>query len=389
MHVAAGAVYGLSVLLYVSNVIPVAVVGVAGLVASLRTHVAWIVPVVSVSTAALGAGIAHAISGSPLPIQQWLVSYAGGTANMSFGGNALLSLFRVVFGLGSSLVASRGAARLVRRWSEGADSVDPLPGDAIELAIWGAALVVAFGLTVLALGSLRRTRGLERAALLTGAASCVALFAFNYRWIGSDPQFWVPVVPLLWIVWGFAFARIPRAAAVGGIALLVLLLPYNVFRELRPLRGDTRPKAQRVELMNHTADGSLIITPGLDWVATLCRYYTMGDRDVLSLWGLSVEPEYTGNWSNYLDAVGRRVDEAFAAGSPVYVRGVVEEAHPDGVPWRDMAPRGFPLAGLQTWLARYEARRAFTVGGDVYWELSPSTQVHTPYEASPASPESL
>ncbi|MGH2570003.1 MAG: hypothetical protein ACRDGR_02175, partial [bacterium] len=139
---------------------------------------------------------------------------------------------------------------------------------------------------------------------------------------------------------------------------------------LHRVRGDREPSLQRAELMRLAPEPCLIVTPGLDWMDGYCRYYGLGDRRVLSLWGLSVDPAYAGNLEGYLAALRSAIDDALEAGRPVLVHGVVDEPYPRGVPWRDMAPRGFPLERIQATLAEYPARPGFSVRGRELFELT-------------------
>ena len=371
LHFAAGFAYGLSVLTYVSNVLPVAVIGIVSVIAARRSWRFWIAPVSAVAVVVAGVAFAHSMSASELAIHRWVASYGGGSAVMSFGGNVALSAFRVIYGLGASLIASQGAARWVRHWTEGAESIEPRPSDALDLVAWGAALIFAGLATVLVLRRWSSLRGIQRAALGVCAGSVLAFLAFNYLWIGSDPQFWVPVVPFLWIAWGFGFAPSAQWRAGVIVVAVAVMIPYNVLCDLRPARGDATPKLHRIELQGRVERGSLVITPGLDWLATMCRYLPMEGRPVLVLWSVSTDPRYAGDLPQYLDDLDARIEATFAAGHPVYVRGVIEEPFPDGIPWREMEPRGFPLAAIQDRFARYEVGQAFTIGGDVFWKLSP------------------
>jgi hypothetical protein len=258
----------------------------------------------------------------------------------------------------------------VRRWTEGEGSVLPLPGDAIDLALWAATLAGAGAMTALAARRLRRLGGLHRAVLAVCLGSAVLVAAFNFAWIGSHPHFWVPAIPALWIAWGFALEGSRRKAAVAA-TIAAVLLPYNVLASLRPLRGDTDPKLRRAELLIRAPDGCLVVTAGLDWFDGYARYFGLGSRSVLSLWRLSTDPAYAGDLPSYLAAVESRIDDALAAGRPVLVAGVLDEKFLRGVPWREMEPRGFPLERIQSALAGYPSRPAFAIRGTEYRELAP------------------
>ena len=372
LRVAAGVAYGVSILFYITNASLVGVLGLAAVGELLvrRRPRALIVPAVAVLVAALGLAVVHASTGSSVPLHRWVLAYAGGASNVTYGGVSLISLFRVAFGLGSSLVGVPGAARLVRRWTEGEGSIEAQPLDGIDLAVWGVALAAAGALTVVAATRLRRLEGLQRAALAVCLACAALLGAFNFLWIGSDPQFWVPVLPLLWIAWGFALGRSARAAVLAAAISVGALLPFNALGALHRVRGDREPSLQRAELMGLAPEPCFLVTPGLDWMDGYCRYYGLGDRRVLSLWDLSVHPEFVGDLDGYLEALRSAIDGALADGRPVFVHGVLDERFPRGVPWRDMGPRGFPLERIQATLAEYVSRPGFSVRGREFWELT-------------------
>jgi hypothetical protein len=369
---AAGVAYGVSILFYVTNAALVAVLGVAavgGLLVRRRAR-ALIVPAIGVLVAGLGVVVVHAATGSSLPVHRWVLAYGGGASNVTYGGVSLISLFRVVFGLGGSLVGTPGAARLVRRWTEGEESIEPQPLDGVDFAVWSVAVVAAGALTVRAGAWLPRLEGSQRAALAVCLASAALLASFNFLWIGSDPQFWVPVLPLLWIAWGLALGRSRRAAVPAAMIAVGFLLPYNVFGTLHRFRGDREPSLQRAELMRLAPEPCFLVTPGLDWMDGYCRYHGLGDRRVLSLWELSVRPEFAGELDGYLAELRSAIDGALGAGRPVFVHGVLDERFPRGVPWRDMGPRGFPLERIQATLAEYPSRPGFSVRGREFVELT-------------------
>jgi hypothetical protein len=211
---------------------------------------------------------------------------------------------------------------------------------------------------------------LQRGALAVCLACAVPLILFNFLWIGSDPQFWVPVLPLLWIAWGFALGKSARAAVLAAVVTVGVLTPFNALGALHRVRGDREPSLQRAELMRLAPEPCFLVTPGIDWMDSYCRYYGLGERRVLSLWELSTRPEFAGDLDGYLAALRSAIDDALAAGRPVFVHGVLDERFPRGVPWREMGPRGFPLERIQATLAEYSSRRAFSVRGQEFVEIT-------------------
>jgi hypothetical protein len=388
-HVAAGIAYGFSILLYMNNVFPVAVVAAASLFAfAFRrrrtmlagertltpstpfTSAAFIVPMLAAAVAGVGMTLAHARSQSPLSLFQWMGSYAGGSADLSYGGPSPLSLFRAAFGFVNALAGAQGAARLIRNWMEGEKSIQPKAGDAMELAIWAAALAAAGWLTALAVGRVRRLSGLHRAVVVVCLASALLVAIFNFVWIGSHPHFWVPGLIAIWIAWGFGLQPSPRRTAIVAAVCIVVILPWNVFHTLRPLRGDLEPKLRHAAILRLTPERSLIIAPGLDWLDSYGRYFTMGERNVLSIWRLSTDPAYSGNLEGYLSTIERMIDDSLNRGHPVFVEGILDERFPEGIPWREMEPRGFPLDRIRNTLLKYPSKPAFTMFEDGYRELT-------------------
>lgn len=329
-----------------------------------------LVPAAALVVAFAGTLLAHAMSGTALPLHRWIVSYAGGNSGLSFGGSPLLSLSRAAFGFGNALVGSPGAARLLRFWSEGAESIRPLSGDGLHLAFWAAALLGTAGMSLLAVSKFGRLDDFRRAVLAVCLASAVLLVAFNVAWIGSHPHFWVPAIPAVWIAWGFALESMSRRQLIAVAAVVVGLFFHNVFASLRPFRGDLDSKLRRAELLEQTPDDCLVISGGLDWFDAYGRYFTPGKRTLLSLWSLSTKPEFAGHAGDFLAAVEKTIEDALAVGRRVFVSGVIDEKYPEGIPWREMEPRGFSLGPIQDVLTEYPHRKAFTIRGVDHFELT-------------------
>lgn len=368
LHGVAGIAYGLAILTFVNNVFPVVAIAATLLLFDRRRSAAWVIAFAAGLPAA-GFALAHRLLAPELPLLSWLTSYGGGGVNLGYGGVSLIGLARAFLGMGDSLAPVRGAARFVRARAEGAGSVEALPGDGGFFLLWLAVTCAVAVLFVAALVRARRRRGDGAGIVGVAAVSVVLLFLFNLNWIGSDPQFWIPALPCLWVLFGYGADRGARSR-IAFHATALLLLPANLAVSVIPLRADEAPERNRTALEAEVEPGSLVVTPGLDWIDGLGRYRPPPGIRLFSLWRESTEPRWAGDAEGYYAFVDSLVGDALDRGTPVYVKRLFDETRPRDVPWREMAPRGFAFEEIRDRLSRYPTGDPIRIGDDIYRRLS-------------------
>lgn len=373
--VAAGFLYGLSVLFLANNALvagPIIAIALLGSEGKRRRDGLLLAGLAVLLPVAILAA-AHAQVKPDASVLGWVTGYGGGDFRLAYGGSATLSIFRAVFGFGDSLMPVRGAARLVRRWTEGPGSIAAHPGDAALLALWAVTVIAVATLTMYA--ALRAVRGTryDRGVGIALILSVASIGAFNLKWIGSDLQFWVPAVPFFFLLWGYALRGRERATRSVAVVALGIALPLNLFVSILPERTDRAAVEERAAVLRGAPPGSLVLTPGLDWADGIGHFAPPPGIELLSLWRLSAQPEWADDPEGYYRAVDSTVAHALRSGRSVYLKGVIEEPFPAGVPWREMRPRGFELERLQEVLAKYRRLPTDFHPGATYWLLGVDT----------------
>ena len=150
-------------------------------------------------------------------------------------------------------------------------------------------------LALLGVGVFRASSGNRHLVLLSLAAVLVT-FLFGFLWLGSDPQFWLPIWPLLLVPAAIGFSEQVRRRtgfqkiAVGVIAILLpLLAVLNIPRTSPSLMfpdGDSEfQSAQEFAEMVQKKD--MVISPGEGGASTCSRCVPMSGLSTSHLipWG--------------------------------------------------------------------------------------------------------
>lgn|GEM_PF-4706150 len=365
----AGSLLGLSVLFFATSALPVVTIGIALLVAGLlgRRRTGFACALLAALVPLAGLAAAYARSGADVPFAAWITRYGSGSTSLSYGGFSLLSLARVLFGLVDSIVPVGGAARLVRYWTEGEGSIEAAPTDAFSLALW--LLALAGTALLLAAGATRIRAEPRRAVFAVLAVSFALLVLFNLQWIGSDPQFWLLPLPILWALFGFSLLGRGRLVGVLRAAVALAVLPLSLFGSVIPLRTDRSAERERATVLARVEPGGLLIAPGLDWTDGVERYDPSPGVEVISLWRWSTRAEWAGDPIRYYAAIDSAISRALLEGRAVYMEGVLNEPFPMGVPWREMRPRGFEIEKILELLQSYRATDVPAENGATLWKI--------------------
>ncbi|MDT8323271.1 MAG: hypothetical protein RRA94_04090 [Bacteroidota bacterium] len=207
--------------------------------------------------------------GSPAALWAWVTTHHNqdSLAHLSGGiiavARSLSGLLRLFVDIGSAGTVVRGILT-----GQGLASVGVQ-----QMLQLGAA-----GLTVLAVGLWTWFGRRSRLRLtLAAAVAAVSLLAFNSFWLGSDPQFWLNLLPFLFPVMTAGMRTVRRQSvrrqslqrfALTG--LLALLLAANLsVREPSLLFPGGDAAHRRAELFAARHAGSTLLTPGSRWSSAL------------------------------------------------------------------------------------------------------------------------
>ena len=219
----------------------------------------------------LGAAVAvpYALAAPTPNVIAWVLHTDMGP----FSTSPVHALARLPIGLGRLGFPQSEGETLLKLTLQGHDVALP----AAEMFAVARNLGFAFALAVLAaLGWMRSGERAYHAALVAPT------LAFGAVWLGSDPQFWLPIAPFLWIL---AAQALPRSSAPWLLALAALMLVTNRHSgaptALDP-QGDWRWQAS-ARLAVTLGPAPLLIRPGAGrWASEYVRVYAP-DVDVLDL----------------------------------------------------------------------------------------------------------
>lgn len=327
---AAGALFALGVLFNFQHVLLVPVAAVlsfaSGGPARQRARRLGIA-IVMMATVGLGAYLAlgwpASGASSPGEFAAWVTTNPESKflGHMSLGVDAAL---RSISGLISLAVNTHGGTSAAKVMMQNRPEVLVDRSVFVYLAAGGAvaALVVWLGW----LG-----RRASRAMALGSALALVTVLLFGMFWLGSDPQFWLPIVPFAGSLAAVGISRLRerRAALVTsiGAALALALAALNA-----PLR-EPSIAAPKGDATNHAAllaseqlpRQSVVITPGSRFIAVLGMLRP--DIDVIDLVRDTLVsqgdfPAGEGDSLAVLASLSQRVSSAVAVGRAVYAEGL-------------------------------------------------------------------
>ncbi len=158
------------------------------------------------------------------------------------------------------------------------------------------------------------------------AVAVVGITPFNIIWLGSDPQYWLPVMPFILALAAVALShvaalgsgarrRVIGASALFGALLLQANLPGTTPSPLWPRWG---PEWQRSRQAAATmATGGLVIVPGNTSLRVLDQL-----RHDLEYCDLIFTADQALEGQAFLDWLAAQIDAALEAGRAVYVEGL-------------------------------------------------------------------
>ncbi len=198
------------------------------------------------------------------------------------------------------------------------------------------------------------------------------LGVLGISWFPSEPERWVFVLPPIWLALGATLSLLSvRARALAG-GVVALLFVVNLVDGILPLRADTAARDRVLALRRALPPGSLVLTPGHDWV-DYYHFFTGTRVETLSLITLAIE--HRGDDAAFFRDLDRRLDQALAAGRPVAsIRILDPEETGRLTPWLELNTFGYPIERLRGHLARRrweESRLDDPSRTRVHWLLGP------------------
>jgi len=173
-------------------------------------------------------------------------------------------------------------------------------------------------------------RGIRKSISRLFFVTClVFLFAFNVMWLGSDPQFWLPGLPMILAMIGLGITQIstgPRmAGALRGVLVLlsVLFVSFNVPREIPSILFPAGGKSLGIasDFASGTTNRCVIVSPGWSWVDyTRAGYSHIGMVDL-------VYNDNLGSGAEFYLKIDSLISHSLESGTDIYFDGLNGEKH--------------------------------------------------------------
>jgi hypothetical protein len=234
-------------------------------------------------------------------------------------GASILTVARALAGMGRGLLLQGGdAPTYFKLWLLGRPAPDL---DPVTLVAFSFASILGFLLFAVSLAiAWRERRGDSFWPALAIGSLCGLVAAVN--WLGSDPQFWLPVYPFLY----WAGARTLDALAgqtrhrlgqVGLAGLVVLFFAANLAWPVptawHPRGGAEWRSARRFG--QTLKSGDLLLGLGSLWSFWVVESAPQVNR-------VSLLMDVTGRGQPYLEAITTKIDSTLAAGRAAYGEGL-------------------------------------------------------------------
>jgi hypothetical protein len=228
--------------------------------------------VVAAILTALGFFAFHLIHGvTPREAMAHLVTHPSTARLPEQGDLSAANALRAASGMVNAMIGDTPITTAVKQAMRGEERIPIAPRDGLR---FGLGALVALSLLIPLVLPPRGGHPHARRVWLATWVALVPIAAFNLLWLGSDPQFWLPVLPFLGALAAVRAVGSRMAGTVAAIAA-ALLFAANVPRAV-PTRLD--PKG------------------GVEWqqAAAFARFATPGDLLI-----------HNNGWGRYLDAFGK------------------------------------------------------------------------------------
>jgi hypothetical protein len=252
----------------------------------------------------------------------WLASHPGSTG---IAAGSPIGFLRALTGIGRAVFPASGGETAFKAFLVGAE-VQSTARDWLTMTRNVAATLVFVGTALAGAWKLRRSA--------LGIASMLAILvtgAFNCYWLGSDPQFWLPVVPFLLLLAARALDGIlhaPRRATwvLSCVAIVILYLSNVAVGPptlLHPSGDDRWQGAKR--LAARLPHAALVLRPGVGRSPLEFLEHFRPDVTVLNL---SYSPPRSLTGTEALAWLDAEIEGAHAMRREVYFEGLTGPLSP-------------------------------------------------------------
>lgn len=326
---------------------------------------------------AFGFGLAHSIS----ELFSWVSKHP---AHVSFGGvfNPI-ALPRSLYGMILSFLAIDDIGTIIKYGITGEKSIattlDYLREYGFDLIKLGACLATTTLLFVMWF----KHRGWRDKHGMLAIAWVLPYAAFNVYWLGSDVQFWVVVLPALWIIIGLVLSGMTASgirsgriqiALATGVALLTLtnfatrILPDHFIENNSMMQGG-------LALRDNTGGVGLVITPEFYWLRYF-KYFEIELEGIEPVSLVELAREYDGNRERIFSDLDGRIHSELDKGNPVYLRKIFqpEDIARENRSWWAMRRHGLRRDDFLEYFNQYEPRFGWAAGGETYWIIDGVTK---------------
>jgi hypothetical protein len=171
-------------------------------------------------------------------------------------------------------------------------------------------------------------------------------------WAPGDVEFWVPVLPALWLLlgWLVTIHPNPRPSMVFASILVLILFLSNLTLSFCPASDPANNIGlKRASVLKEkTESGDLVITPGANWITTYVAYFA--ERPVFDF---ELETNQTESFELAMSKAKSSCNTALLAGHSVWVGSLWDEGS-DKLPfWEFLLPLGIQPAPLRKLFSAY------------------------------------
>ena len=195
-----------------------------------------------------------------------------------------------------------------------------------------------------------------------------ALFGIYY--FGSDTERWVLILPVVWLAVADLASRMSTARKKAIVVLVAVLAAINAVQAFWPAAMDRSIESRVLALRKALPAGSLVITPGDDWLSYY-HYYTSQRVKKLTL--IEVATKYVNQDQPFFEEFSGAFEKELGQGNPVILLRLFDPTENDHTdPWSSLSSLGFQPEKVRARFKRYaweERRLSDPLRTRTYWLL--------------------